>query len=142
MTLRNFGMGKRSMEERILGEISYITTHLENNAAGQPTDPHILFHKATFNIICSILFGSRYEQEDRFLQLIVPHITEISKILNGPWAAIYEMFPLLRYLPLPFQKAFQIMNMIRRLLADQVSQHKESRVPGELRDLTDCYLDE
>ncbi|KAG5849402.1 hypothetical protein ANANG_G00110010 [Anguilla anguilla] len=52
------------------------------------------------------------------------------------------MLPLLRHLPLPFQKAFHNVNMVRKSLADQVSQHKESWVTGEPRDLTDCYLDE
>ncbi|KAG5849403.1 hypothetical protein ANANG_G00110020 [Anguilla anguilla] len=140
-TLRNFGLGKRSMEERILGEISYIASHLENNA-GKAIDSQILFHKASFNIICTVLFGTRFKHEDEFLQHNIRHIKENSKIVNGPWAMIYEMLPLLRHLPLPFQKAFQNMNMIKKSLADQVSQHKESWVPGEPRDLTDCYLDE
>ncbi|XP_035272690.1 cytochrome P450 2F5-like [Anguilla anguilla] len=140
-TLRNFGLGKRSMEERILGETSYIASHLENNA-GKAIDSQILFHKASFNIICTVLFGTRFKHEDEFLQHNIRHITEISKIINGPWAMIYEMLPLLRHLPLPIQKAFQKANMIRESLADQVSQHKEPRVPGEPCDLTDCYLDE
>ncbi|KAG5849399.1 hypothetical protein ANANG_G00109980 [Anguilla anguilla] len=140
-TLRNFGLGKRSMEERILGEISYIASHLENNA-GKAIDSQILFHTASFNIICTVLFGTRYKHEDEFLQSTIRRITEITKILNGPWSMIYEMLPVLRHLPLPFQKAFQNVNMVRKSLADQVSQHKESWVPGEPRDLTDCYLDE
>lgn len=32
MTLRNLGLGKQSMEERILGEVSYICAHLEKFA--------------------------------------------------------------------------------------------------------------
>ncbi|XP_061102917.1 cytochrome P450 2F2-like [Conger conger] len=140
-TLRNFGMGKQSMEERILGEISYIASHLEKNA-GNATDPQTLFHKATFNIICTVLVGTRFKHEDEFLQLNIRCIRETTKTINGPWAMIYDTLPLIRNLPLPFQKAFQNMNMIRKSLADQVSQHKESRVPGEPRDLTDCYLDE
>ncbi|XP_035272684.1 cytochrome P450 2F2-like [Anguilla anguilla] len=140
-TLRNFGLGKRSMEERILGEVSYIASDLENNA-GKTIDSQILFHKASFNIICTVLFGTRFKHEDEFLQRNIRHIKEITKIVNGPWAMIYEMLPLLRHLPLPFQKAFHNFNMVRKSLADQVSQHKESWVTGEPRDLTDCYLDE
>ncbi|XP_035272682.1 cytochrome P450 2F5-like isoform X2 [Anguilla anguilla] len=140
-TLRNFGLGKRSMEERILGEISYIASHLENNA-GKAIDSQILFHKASFNIICTVLFGTRFKHEDEFLQHNIRHIKEVTRIVNGPWAMIYEMLPLLRHLPLPFQKAFHNVKMVRKSLADQVSQHKESWVTGEPRDLTDCYLDE
>lgn len=31
-TLRNLGLGKQSMEERILGEVSHISAHLEKCA--------------------------------------------------------------------------------------------------------------
>ncbi|KAJ8272078.1 hypothetical protein COCON_G00109370 [Conger conger] len=99
--------------------------HLLQNK-GNATDPQTLFHKATFNIICTVLVGTRFKHEDEFLQLNIRCIRETTKTINGPWA----------------MKAFQNMNMIRKSLADQVSQHKESRVPGEPRDLTDCYLDE
>uniref|UniRef100_A0A0E9XXX2 Cytochrome P450 n=1 Tax=Anguilla anguilla TaxID=7936 RepID=A0A0E9XXX2_ANGAN len=104
-TLRNFGLGKRSMEERILGEISYIVSHLENNA-GKAIDSQILFHKASFNIICTVLFGTRFKHEDEFLQHNIRHIKEVTKIVNGPWAMIYEMLPLLRHLPRPSKRPF------------------------------------
>ena len=39
MTLRNFGMGKNSMEDRIYGEIQYIMDTLENNNGMLPTGP-------------------------------------------------------------------------------------------------------
>ncbi|KAJ8336609.1 hypothetical protein SKAU_G00378290 [Synaphobranchus kaupii] len=125
ITLRNFGLGKQSMEERILGEISYITSHLEKNA-GKAIDPQILFHKAAFNIICSVLIGIRFKHEDEFLKLNIHYITENTTILNGPWA----------------MKVFQNSDKMRKSLGEQVSQHKKTRVPGEPRDLTDCYLDE
>ncbi|KAG9352542.1 hypothetical protein JZ751_020956, partial [Albula glossodonta] len=141
MTLRNFGLGKQSMEERILGEVSYITSHLEK-CAGKSMDPQNLFHKAASNIITTVLFGTRYEHEDKFLQLFIQLFQELSKIANGPWAMIYDTFPVVRNLPLPFQKAFKKFEVLKDAVKDLISQHKMSWVPRQPRDLLDCYLDE
>ncbi|KAG5849397.1 cytochrome P450 2F2-like isoform X1 [Anguilla anguilla] len=140
MTLRNFGMGKHSMEARILRETSYLTSYLEKNAG--KIDPQILFQKATSNIICSILYGTRYDYEDKFLELIVCCITRNNKIFNSCWAMIYDSLPLLRFLPLPCLKAYENYKILKEATAAQVSQHKKSWVQGKPRDIVDCYLDE
>ncbi|XP_030632104.1 cytochrome P450 2F2 isoform X1 [Chanos chanos] len=141
MTLRNFGLGKQSMEERILGEVSYIIARLEKSA-GKPMDPQTLFHDAASNIICTVLFGKRYDYEDKFLKRFIKLYTENAKIANGPWAMIYDTLPMVRSLPLPFKKAFTNSAIVKKMSRDLVSEHKKTRIPGEPRDFIDCYLDE
>ncbi len=115
MTLRNFGLGKQSMEERILGEISFLVADLDKNAGiymhicfvieistdkehaimfltdilyicpGGTVNPQNMFHNVASNVIGLVLFGSRFEYKNEFLQNYVQFITEITKILNGPW---------------------------------------------------------
>ncbi|XP_054907667.1 cytochrome P450 2J6-like isoform X2 [Poeciliopsis prolifica] len=108
MTLRNFGLGKKSMEERIHEEIQHIIKTLDDNT-GKTLSPQFLFHNAASNIICKVLYGTRYEYEDETIKIIVRCFTEIIKIANGPWAMIYDSFPLIRSLRLPYDKAFQNM---------------------------------
>ncbi len=55
---------------------------------------------------------------------------------------IYDTFPMLRSLPLPFKKAFTNASKAREMSAQLVNEHKKTRVPGEPRDFIDCYLDE
>ncbi|XP_005795936.1 cytochrome P450 2F2-like [Xiphophorus maculatus] len=141
MTLRNFGLGKKSMEERIHEEIQHIIKTLENNI-GKTLSPQFLFHNAGSNIICKVLFGTRYEYEDETIKNVIRCFTEILKILMGPWAMIYDSFPVIRSLPLPFNKAFQNMETFLNISRGLVNEHKKSRVPGEPRDFVDCYLDE
>uniref|UniRef100_A0A3P8X2S8 Cytochrome P450, family 2, subfamily X, polypeptide 9 n=1 Tax=Cynoglossus semilaevis TaxID=244447 RepID=A0A3P8X2S8_CYNSE len=91
MTLRNFGLGKQSMEQRILAEISHVTKVLEENAGGT-MDPHLLFHNAASCIICQVLFGKHFEYEDEFLKFSVELFHVTSKILNGPWGILFIIF--------------------------------------------------
>ncbi|XP_039470498.1 cytochrome P450 2J6-like isoform X4 [Oreochromis aureus] len=141
MTLRNFGLGKNSMEERIHDEIKHIISTLEKNI-GKTMSPKVMFHNAASNIICQVLFARRYEYDDELIKLFVEIFTEVSKIVNGLWATLYDAFPIIRNLPLPFQKAFKKMEIYKNLSRRMVSEHKETRVPGEPRDFIDCYLDE
>ncbi|XP_066504908.1 cytochrome P450 2D3-like isoform X2 [Hoplias malabaricus] len=141
MTLRNFGMGKRSMEERILGEIEHLVARLEQSAGGY-MNPQTLFHDAASNIIYLVLFGIRHDYGDSTLQEYVRCFTENTRIANGPWGMIYDTLPMLRSLPLPFKKIFENDKKNRQKVINMIEKHKTSRVPGEPRDFVDCYLDE
>lgn len=141
MTLRNFGMGKQSMEERIRGELSHLVSKLEKSV-GKSVSPQTMFHNAASNIIFTILFGARFEYDDETLKLFVKLFTENAKIANGPWAMIYDSVPLVRSLPLPFQKAFQNARSSKKMTENLISEQRRTRVPGQPRHFLDCYLDE
>ncbi|KAK1888215.1 Cytochrome P450 2F2 [Dissostichus eleginoides] len=133
MTLRNFGLGKNSMEERIHGEIKYITDDLEKSI-GKSFSPQLMFHNAASNIICQVLFGQRYEYDEEFIKVIVKCFTDNAKLANGPWAMLYDSFPMIRSLPLPFRRAFKNVKTCQALALPVVQEHKKTRVPGQPRD--------
>ncbi|XP_076878164.1 cytochrome P450 2F2-like isoform X1 [Brachyhypopomus gauderio] len=141
MTLRNFGLGKQSMEKRILGEIEHLVARLEKSA-GEDMNPKTLFHDAASNIIYLVLFGKRFEYQHQTLKEIVRCFTEYTKILHGPWSMIYDSLPVVRGLPLPFRRAFQNYNTVKLIALNVINKHKTTRVSGEPRDFVDCYLDE
>ncbi|KAK1887545.1 Cytochrome P450 2F2, partial [Dissostichus eleginoides] len=134
MTLRNFGLGKNSMEERIHGEIKYITDDLEKSI-GKSYSPQLMFHNAASNIICQVLFGQRYEYDEEFIKVIVKCFTDNAKLANGPWAMLYDSFPMIRSLPLPFRRAFKNVKTCQDLALTVVKEHKKTRVPGQPRDI-------
>ncbi|KAG7329552.1 hypothetical protein KOW79_007726 [Hemibagrus wyckioides] len=141
MTLRNFGLGKQSMENRILGELEHLVAKLDKYA-GSSLYPQTLFHDAASNIIYLVLFGIRYNYGDEILKVYVRLYTENTKLANGTWAMIYDALPILRSLPLPFKKAFDNYKTLKTLTLKMVNKHRETRVPGKPRDFVDCYLDE
>uniref|UniRef100_H9GAZ5 Uncharacterized protein n=1 Tax=Anolis carolinensis TaxID=28377 RepID=H9GAZ5_ANOCA len=62
-TLRNFGMGKGRMEEKIQVETLCLVEEF-NKTEGNPFNPMLLLNWAVANIISSILFGKRFEYSD------------------------------------------------------------------------------
>ncbi|TRZ04418.1 hypothetical protein DNTS_013287 [Danionella cerebrum] len=140
-TLRNFGLGKKSMEQRILEEVKYISSQLEEST-GKSIDPQHLYHQAASNIIASIIFGSRFDYQDEYFQTLITTMEQLTKVAIGPWAMIYEIAPFSRIFPLPFHKAFEHFGKLKKHILKVVDEHKASRVPGEPRDLIDHYLEE
>ncbi|XP_066232518.1 cytochrome P450 2J2-like isoform X3 [Saccopteryx leptura] len=75
-TLRNFGLGKKSLEERIQEEAYHLSLAIEEEN-GQPFDPHFKINNAVSNIICSITFGERFEYEDDQFQEMLRLLDEL-----------------------------------------------------------------
>ncbi|XP_017582493.1 cytochrome P450 2J6-like isoform X2 [Corvus cornix cornix] len=70
MTLRNLGMGKKGLEHRVQEEASHLV-ELFVNLKGRPVDPSFpLFHSIS-NVICAVVFGYHFSDEDKtFHELI------------------------------------------------------------------------
>eukprot|EP00063_Salmo_salar_P053647 XP_014028482.1 PREDICTED: cytochrome P450 2D6-like isoform X1 [Salmo salar] len=109
---------------------------------GSSMDPQHLFHLAASNIICSLIFGERFEYDDPVILTLIQRLEEFIKEAVGPWAMLYEIIPVLRPLPLPFRNVFHKFDQIKEHIKKVVTKHKNSRVAGEPRDLLDCYLDQ
>ncbi|NXJ58375.1 CP2C8 protein, partial [Spizaetus tyrannus] len=62
-TLRDFGMGKRSVEEWVQEEMGLLLQELAQTK-GQPFNPAMLLSAAVGNTICRILFGERFGYGD------------------------------------------------------------------------------
>ncbi|XP_026071298.1 cytochrome P450 2K1-like isoform X3 [Carassius auratus] len=68
--LRDFGMGKRGSEEKIIEEIQYLKGEFDK-LEGKPFDTTRPVNYAVSNIISSIVYGSRFEYTDpRFTETV------------------------------------------------------------------------
>ncbi|XP_010171843.1 cytochrome P450 2C19 isoform X2 [Antrostomus carolinensis] len=83
-TLRNFGMGKRSIEERIQEETEYLLEEI-NKTKGTPFDPTFMLSCAISNVICSIVFGKRYDYKDKKFLALMNNMNNIFEMMNSHW---------------------------------------------------------
>uniref|UniRef100_A0A8B9QRK1 Uncharacterized protein n=1 Tax=Anas platyrhynchos TaxID=8839 RepID=A0A8B9QRK1_ANAPL len=80
-TLRDFGMGKRAIEDRIVEEYGYLLDTI-GSQEGKPFDASKIINSAVANIIVSILLGKRFDYKDsRFIRLL--QLTNESMRLAG-----------------------------------------------------------
>ncbi|OCT84333.1 cytochrome P450 2J6 [Xenopus laevis] len=140
-TLRTFGLGKKSMQEKILEESQNLIHEFKNHKDSLLV-PHFILDNAVSNIICSIVFGRRYDYHDSTLRNVLKYVHENMKLVSSIWAQLYNTFGFIHYLPLPHRKILQNLEIIFKFLRSILEEHKKTRVPGEPRDFIDYYLEE
>uniref|UniRef100_A0A8C5R9M1 Uncharacterized protein n=1 Tax=Leptobrachium leishanense TaxID=445787 RepID=A0A8C5R9M1_9ANUR len=83
-TLRYFGLGKRSIEERITDEAECLVQELRTYN-GQSIDPAILLSKAVSNAISAVVFGKRFEYDDTRFHRMLDIFTETFEHMSSIW---------------------------------------------------------
>ncbi|XP_068927342.1 cytochrome P450 2C23-like [Petaurus breviceps papuanus] len=140
MTLRNFGMGKRSIEERVQEEAQCLVEELRKTD-GQPTDPTFIIGCAPCNVICSILFRDRFKYSDEKFLHLLKLLNENFRFFNSPWIQIYNSLPAFRvYLPGQHRRLVRNIEEIKHFILERVKEHQKILDPNNPQDYIDCYL--
>uniref|UniRef100_A0A0B7BEC1 Cytochrome P450 n=1 Tax=Arion vulgaris TaxID=1028688 RepID=A0A0B7BEC1_9EUPU len=94
--LRNFGMGKNSLADKIQEEVSAYVDEL-GKVNGRPQEVRTLTNVAVSNVICSIIVGKRFEYNDSYLIRLIHILNEQVKLIKS--VSFRTAFPWLRFFP-------------------------------------------
>lgn len=64
------------------------TDALHLRSSGKPFDPVFILSRSVSNIICSVIFGSRFDYDDERLLTIIRFINDNFQIMSSPWGEV------------------------------------------------------
>ncbi|XP_008831596.1 cytochrome P450 2G1 [Nannospalax galili] len=138
--LRNFGMGKRSIEERIQEEAGYLLEELRKTK-GAPIEPTFYLSRTVSNVISSVVFGSRFDYEDKQFLSLLRMINESFIEMSIPYAQLYDMYSgVLQYFPGRHNRLYYLIEDLKEFTASRVKINKASFDPQNPRDFIDSFL--
>uniref|UniRef100_A0A3P9H1Y3 Cytochrome P450 2K1-like n=1 Tax=Oryzias latipes TaxID=8090 RepID=A0A3P9H1Y3_ORYLA len=91
-TLRDFGMGKRACEDKIIPECHSLLKEI-SKFQGEAFDPTLIINSAVCNVICSMVYGTRFEYDDPDFRAILSRTMKGIQLLGSPGVQLHNLFP-------------------------------------------------
>ncbi|KAL3874624.1 hypothetical protein ACJMK2_037610 [Sinanodonta woodiana] len=138
VALKDFGVGKKSLEERIQDEARIVAEELESYG-GQPRDIRKTLQRAVANIIAGIIYGTRLDYGDPEFIRLIQNIDTIFTVVSARLPE--NFFPFLAYLPnSKARTVFNAFDDMSRYARKRIKEHRATFNPDNIRDFVDLYL--
>uniref|UniRef100_UPI003AAC99BE cytochrome P450 2K1-like n=1 Tax=Centroberyx gerrardi TaxID=166262 RepID=UPI003AAC99BE len=137
--LRDFGMGKKASEEKIIEE-SHNLIEVFEKYKGKAFDTTRSVNYAVSNIICSIVYGSRFEYDNPEFTTMVDRTNENGRLVGSPSIQVYNTFP---WLGKWFGNRTRIQNCVianKNQMTELIRGLQETLNPQMCRGFVDSFL--
>ncbi|KAF1410271.1 Cytochrome P450 2K6, partial [Spheniscus humboldti] len=138
-TLRDFGMGKKAIEDRVVEEYGCLADTIEAQK-GKPLEMTMMMNAAIGNVIVSILLGKRYDYEDPTFKRLLSLVNENVRIFGTPSVLMYNMFPVLGFLLKDHKIFIQNVKEINAFIKVTFTEHLKALDRNDQRSFIDAFL--
>ncbi|XP_057562678.1 cytochrome P450 2U1 isoform X2 [Hippopotamus amphibius kiboko] len=139
-TLRHFGLGKLSLEPKIIEEFKYVKEEMQKHGEA-PFNPFPIVNNAVSNIICSLCFGQRFDYTNSEFKKMLNFMSRALEICLNTQLLLVNICSWLYYLPFgPFKELRQIEKDLTIFLKKIIKDHRESLDVENPQDFIDMYL--
>ncbi|XP_075057405.1 cytochrome P450 2K1-like [Mixophyes fleayi] len=139
-TLRDYGMGKKSIENKINDECEYLMQTFRSHG-GKPFDNMTNINTAVANIIVFILLGHRYEYDDPTILRLMKLINESVRSLESPMVRLYNSYPsVIGWLPGSHRRVFKTRHEMHKFIRETFTKQKKVLDINDQRSLIDSFL--
>uniref|UniRef100_A0A3Q3JTJ0 Uncharacterized protein n=1 Tax=Monopterus albus TaxID=43700 RepID=A0A3Q3JTJ0_MONAL len=138
--LRDFGMGKKAIEDKIIEESHYLI-EVFKKFKGEAFDTSQPINYAVSNIICSMVYGSRFEYDDPEFTSMVDRVDRYFQLLGTTSVQLYNVFPWIGKWFANNKEEFQkLAEAIKKQNSELFSRLKETLNPQMCRGFVDAFL--
>ncbi|XP_015795767.1 cytochrome P450 2J6 [Tetranychus urticae] len=144
--LRNVGLGKSTLEEKIKEEIGYFIDSLKS-AHGNEVDFGDEIKTSVSNNISILLFGHRFEYNDpigsemrRNMKQVIENVPYFSKFMFMPVMLVFVS--LAAHFSSDLRKMTSNQKELEKKVTKEVAKHREKQTTHEIEDYIDGFLQE
>ena len=137
-TFRHFGVGRQLFEQKVAAESTELRHELAK-MADKSTDLHGFLNNATANVICSVVFGRRYDYTDVEFMKLMDLANRINDALGA--GGFETTLPLLNLIPTKAKREITSLERpIRQFVNDIIVNHSNNFDSENIDDFLDAYL--